>query len=712
MNYNRKIMRLELSAEKALNGGYYYAELLLPAADYEIKDAMQRTRAGGRENTVEVSILECDILPDLQDIRLDTFSLDELNFLAKRLASLPDEELPVFYAVTEQIFNDADENPVSIKDLINCTYGLDTVPVAHNVSNLSELGRFAFENELLSDLEGIPESAVPFLNAEQIGRVQQKNDNGVFEGRLYIPTVHYDRPEIYDGVTLPEEEPENAAFLLKVGAYPKSAFFDEDPALHDLCLPADSDELFNVTAKCGEPEINLCFCYEFYSSIPQITSDMFDSMEEIDELNTLAQRIAAMSESEQTKFKAVLDAENTASIHDALNAAQNLWRYEFTAEPDTADAFFKKYILENTSTEFDSRWLENLLPRNEADKLLGRIGAAVTDYGVISARNGHLFKPVPYDEPEAKELKTQAMTEEKLDVIEILDRRALFSNGRLMPEQIPEGLYAYDLRHSDDGGRFCSIEPKVGVNHGGTVLMRDILDFGESGYIPLDEDTEPNFLGETRQYRSLPRKKPRTKPCRWEVCNMSISTVTTDDLRHMNGKEGLVLQGCGGDPQEWLDGINELLTDEGILKDGSKFENISVFQNGSLTNILFPFEDGVEIDMGKLAMWRLHSHEQFGGTWLSDYVPNRLGGFITEHEPDKIKPDCRLIGEDGNIFNLMGLAARTLRHNGLAEQATEMAGRIHECGSYDEALCIIGEYVNITGSEESEDEDEGMGMRL
>ena len=27
--------------------------------------------------------------------------------------------------------------------------------------------------------------------------------------------------------------------------------------------------------------------------------------------------------------------------------------------------------------------------------------------------------------------------------------------------------------------------------------MRDILDFGESGYIPLNEDTEPNFLGET-----------------------------------------------------------------------------------------------------------------------------------------------------------------------------------------------------------------------
>lgn len=496
MTYNKKIMKLELSAENPVHGGYYYAELLLPAADYEIKDAMQRARAVGRENTVEVSILECDILPELQDIRLDTFSLDELIFLAKRLASLPNEELPVFYAVTERIFNDADENPVSIKDLINCTYSLDTVPVAHNVSNLAELGRFAFENELLSDLDGIPESAVPFLNAEQIGRVQQKNDNGVFEGRLYIPTVHYDRPEVYDGKSLPEEEAENSVFLLKVGSYPKQSFSAGTPALYDLRLPADSDKLFNITRACGEPEINLCFCYEFYSSVPQITSDMFESMEGIDELNCLAQRITRMSEAEQVKFKAVLDAENTASIHDTLNAAQNLWRYEFTAEPDTADTFFKKYIYENTSTEFDSKWLENLLPRNEADKLLGRLGAAVTDYGVISARNGHLFKPVPYDEPEAKELKTQALTEEKLDVIEVLDRRALFSNGRLMPEQIPEGLYAYDLRHSDDGDRFCSIEPKVGVNHGGTILMRDILDFGESGYIPLDEDTEPNFLGD------------------------------------------------------------------------------------------------------------------------------------------------------------------------------------------------------------------------
>ena len=27
-----------------------------------------------------------------------------------------------------------------------------------------------------------------------------------------------------------------------------------------------------------------------------------------------------------------------------------------------------------------------------------------------------------------------------------------------------------------------------------------------------------------------------------------IKQITTDDLRHMEGEEGLALQGCGGDP--------------------------------------------------------------------------------------------------------------------------------------------------------------------
>ena len=41
---------------------------------------------------------------------------------------------------------------------------------------------------------------------------------------------------------------------------------------------------------------------------------------------------------------------------------------------------------------------------------------------------------------------------------------------------------------------------------------------------------------------------------------MSIERITDNQLRRMGEKEGLILQGCGGDPQEWLDGINDMLT--------------------------------------------------------------------------------------------------------------------------------------------------------
>lgn len=195
---------------------------------------------------------------------------------------------------------------------------------------------------------------------------------------------------------------------------------------------------------------------------------------------------------------------------------------------------------------------------------------------------------------------------------------------------------------------------------------------------------------------------------------MSIKNITTDELRQMQDKEGLVLQGCGGDLQEWLDGINGLLTEENLLLDGTKFETIYAFENDGLTNLLFPFDGDVKLDMGRLALWRLQSHEQFGGTWLSDYVPNRLGGFTEEPQnEERIKPDCPLIGHDGNIFNLMGIAARTLRRNGMREEATEMCDRIQsEAGNYYEALDIIGEYVNITSEDDAEDMEEGMGMQL
>ncbi len=173
----------------------------------------------------------------------------------------------------------------------------------------------------------------------------------------------------------------------------------------------------------------------------------------------------------------------------------------------------------------------------------------------------------------------------------------------------------------------------------------------------------------------------------------AIRQITADDLRTMNNQEGLILQGCGGDLREWLDGINGQLAEAGILLDGNKFEMVSVFQHDGQTNLLFPFE-GVKLDMGKLAMWRIQTHEQFGGTWLSDYVPNRLGGFIQAEQRPPRQPKMELMGHDGNIFSIMGRASFLLQMAGMNAENKEMVDRITSCKDYDKALNIISEYVD------------------
>lgn len=176
-----------------------------------------------------------------------------------------------------------------------------------------------------------------------------------------------------------------------------------------------------------------------------------------------------------------------------------------------------------------------------------------------------------------------------------------------------------------------------------------------------------------------------------------IQEKTTEDLRHMTNEEGLSLQGCGGDLQEWVDGINDLLTQEGILLNGTKFEHASTFQHDGLTNLMFSFE-GVQLNVGKLALWRIQTHSQFGGTWLSDYVPNRLGGFIQEQK--LVKPKMELLGRDGNIFSIMGTASQLLQMAGMHDQNKEMIDRVTSCRDYDQALHIISEYVETELSAE------------
>ena len=84
----------------------------------------------------------------------------------------------------------------------------------------------------------------------------------------------------------------------------------------------------------------------------------------------------------------------------------------------------------------------------------------------------------------------------KYQEVEIFDVPALFSDGRIALADLPEGLYRYDLRGSDDDpGMPVTVEQNVAVNHAGAIITAKPLDLGEDGCLTLTEDEGLNFIG-------------------------------------------------------------------------------------------------------------------------------------------------------------------------------------------------------------------------
>ena len=84
----------------------------------------------------------------------------------------------------------------------------------------------------------------------------------------------------------------------------------------------------------------------------------------------------------------------------------------------------------------------------------------------------------------------------KYQEVEIFDVPALFSDGRISLDDLPEGLYRYDLRGSDDDpGMPVTVEQNVAVNHAGAIITAKPLDLGEDGCLYLTEDEGLNFVG-------------------------------------------------------------------------------------------------------------------------------------------------------------------------------------------------------------------------
>lgn len=87
----------------------------------------------------------------------------------------------------------------------------------------------------------------------------------------------------------------------------------------------------------------------------------------------------------------------------------------------------------------------------------------------------------------------EALLQEEFETMTVNNIPVLFTDARIDRDAVPDGLFAYDIRESDDGDRPATVEPVVMVNHGGTILSREEFRMEAWGGVEIEDY---NFEGD------------------------------------------------------------------------------------------------------------------------------------------------------------------------------------------------------------------------
>ncbi len=190
---------------------------------------------------------------------------------------------------------------------------------------------------------------------------------------------------------------------------------------------------------------------------------------------------------------------------------------------------------------------------------------------------------------------------------------------------------------------------------------------------------------------------------------MKVDVISEEQLDELYNSSALTFVGVSSEEEslnqivDWLKEKTEIsnplhiyITSGKTMNENYRLTGDNAYPN-NLTIISIKIEEIKNINAIVMARFEV------GGRWFDDIVDNNAMR-EKEKNTERQKPKCALIGEDGNIFHLMGIASRTLRNNNMEEEAKEMVIRIEESKCYDEALAIISDYVEITSREDMEED--------
>lgn len=193
MKLNAAIANLRL-----FNSGVYKdVTISFPTTTEKIHSALRKIAIDGRENKeILITAYETDVKG--LAAHLDEYeNLDELNYLASRLATFTPAEISIFSAAVQH-----GEYSNTMQDMINLTYNLDCFTLYPGVTDAETYGRTLLEE--IEEME-IPEAIKSYIDYEAYGEDMRINEGGDFTAFGYVFNNRTPFQNVYDGFSIPKE---------------------------------------------------------------------------------------------------------------------------------------------------------------------------------------------------------------------------------------------------------------------------------------------------------------------------------------------------------------------------------------------------------------------------------------------------------------------------------------------------------------------------
>lgn len=378
----KNVMLIEMTAENEDDfSKQYAADIYLPASIYEIDDAVDKCRGYlVKTDMTPLSIFECEKVPLLSQLRFDSVTIYELNFLAKQISEFDNTQLAAYNALLPLVAGENYESElISIKDVINLTYCVNDYSVAANIFNDTDLGEMLIDNGMVEGIENLSDEMIEFLDAEKIGEVHRVAENGVYVNGCYISREGFELKEIFNGETLPGHTPNNYLFR----------FHLSNAEMNETVIDVpfnESTEQFVENAKDNEFKL-----VDFEPAIPQISkyaAGMHNkiTLDELQRINELAKGFLALDEIQSIKFKAALfydgieTLEDMDKIESILKEADSYNLKYFNVYPSD---FAKDYLEQYLDEEFPKEYLKLINTNALGDRLMNELQGGYTPYGIL-----------------------------------------------------------------------------------------------------------------------------------------------------------------------------------------------------------------------------------------------------------------------------------------------------------------------------------------